>query len=94
MLALPEIPPHQAGIISIFKLINYYTIELISINRYLNQVVNSDICCPIDMPVPINIFAARVHAHGLGTVVTSYKYDPEVIGIELLMLTGPFNTLN
>jgi peptidylamidoglycolate lyase len=46
------------------------------------------------MPVPINIFAARVHAHGLGTVVTSYKYDPEVIGIELLMLTGPFNTLN
>ncbi|EFX78165.1 hypothetical protein DAPPUDRAFT_225477 [Daphnia pulex] len=64
MLALPEIPPHQA-------------------------VVNSDICCPIDMPVPINIFAARVHAHGLGTVVTSYKYDPETRGTELIVKGNP-----
>jgi hypothetical protein len=38
------------------------------------------------MPVPITIFAARVHAHGLGTVVTSYKYDPKV-GIQFPLTT-------
>ena len=37
------------------------------------------------MTVPINIFAARVHAHGLGTVVTAYKYNPNV-RIKLLLL--------
>ncbi|KAI9562633.1 hypothetical protein GHT06_010087 [Daphnia sinensis] len=64
MLALPEIPPHQA-------------------------VVNSDICCPIDTTAPIHIFAARVHAHGLGTVVTSYKYNPQTKATELIAKGNP-----
>jgi peptidylamidoglycolate lyase len=45
----------------------------------LKLVVNADSCCPLDQTIPINIFAARVHAHALGTVITAYKYDPQVL---------------
>ncbi len=31
------------------------------------------------MENPIHVFAARVHAHGLGKVITAYKYDKKVI---------------
>uniref|UniRef100_A0A0P6GTR0 peptidylglycine monooxygenase n=1 Tax=Daphnia magna TaxID=35525 RepID=A0A0P6GTR0_9CRUS len=52
-------------------------------------VVNSDSCCPLDSTVPINVFATRVHAHALGTVITAYKYDPKTHGTELMIKGNP-----
>ena len=83
VVANPEIPPFQASrsyetfdslLFSNKKTFAFHDSSI----RVRVTVVTSDACCPFDMPSPIHVFAIRTHAHGLGKVITAYKFDPMV----------------
>lgn len=40
--------------------------------------VNVDACCPVTVPKKLHVFAARVHAHALGVVISGYRFNDKV----------------
>ena len=48
--------------------------------------VNIDACCPVGVPSKLHVFAARVHAHALGVVISGYKYNQKVLSFTTLKL--------
>lgn len=46
--------------------------------------VNIDACCPVGVPSKLHVFAARVHAHALGVVISGYKFNSKVSSLTAL----------